>query len=215
MENKEINSPLVLNLKKDKKRGYGFYVDGFKVNEKISVYVDGEVSFSVKMLADTTRNMSILFSQFLRGRVKTQSRIGGLLAKSMDTDKDIENFIEKSSDFFKLVFLRRLLLNYGSIPAGWLVVRIESYDLRAIISAVDRELIPTITSNNDGSNSTFQSDVFATNFLFSYWSFMKSEEMVEVVEKIDWAFNTVKDVTEIKMRKMVEEAMNKNDKVSL
>jgi hypothetical protein len=112
-------------------------------------------------------------------------------------------------DFFKIVMTRRLLLNYGGIPSGWIVGRIESYDLRAIFSAVDRDMIPTVTKNNDGSNMLFDSDVFASKFLFLYWSFMRDKELSQTIEAIDWCFDATKSLNEIQVREHAKENRKK------
>ncbi|HHO42564.1 MAG TPA: hypothetical protein ENN12_04310 [Epsilonproteobacteria bacterium] len=186
----DFPSPLKITLDKKTKEITSFYVD-----ESIDVFHKGKVYFSIRMMSETTRNISMLFASFLKKSLYRKSRISTKYGNTI-TKKELE----KIYDFFKIVFFRRLLLNYGAMPSGWFVGRIESYDLRAIFSAVDRELIPTITSTNDGSNEDFSSDVFAAKFLYIYWSFLKSPNIQEVIEGIDWCFNTVKTLTEIQVR---------------
>ncbi len=186
----DYDSPLKLDIKNGK-------VVGIRVDESIDVFKNGQVSFSLRMITLTVARMTILYMSSLTINTRRQSRFStGKLGEVLRSKEGMKQF----EDFFKLVFFRRLLLNYGSVPSGWMCVRIESYDLRAILSAVDRPLIPTITSNNDGSNDSFNSDVLASAFLFTYWAFFREERITEIMEEIDWCFNTTKDFNEIKAR---------------
>lgn len=186
----DYDSPLKLNMKKG-------VIRGIRVDTSIDVFKDGKVSFSLKMITLTVARMTILYMHSLKTQLARQSRFStGKIGKVLSGEKILKQF----EDFFKIVFLRRLLLNYGSIPSGWMCVRIESYDLRAIMSAVDRPLIPTITSINDGSNNSFNSDVVASAFLFTYWTFFREKKIEEVMDELDWCFNTTKDFNEIKAR---------------
>ena len=168
------------------------------VDESCDVFRDGKVYFSLDMIMDTVKNMTSLYIDFLKRQYSRQSRLIDGISNDLKSTDGIRMF----EDFFKLVFFRRLLLNYGAIPTGWLCVRIENYDMRAIISAVDRPLIPTITSINDGSNKSFNSDVIASAFLFTYWAFFKEEKVEKLMEDIDWCFNTTKDYNEIRAREL-------------
>lgn len=179
------------------------------VDETIDVFKDGKVLFSMRMIAETVEKVSLLFSNRVIRDMERGSEMQHRYNKFM-SDKDA--YIEKVTDYFMFVFFRRLLLNYGAMPSGWFVGRIEDYDIRAIISAVDRELIPTITSQNDGSNDIYGDDSFAAMFLFLYWDFMKSDVVQNMVEAIDWCFNTTKDVNEMKMREFSRNA-KKEDKL--
>lgn len=186
----DYDSPLKLDIKDGA-------VVGISVDSSIDVFKDGHVSFSLKMITLTVARLTILYMHFLKVHFKRQSRLStGSLGKILGEEGGMKMF----EDFFKIVMFRRILLNYGSVPSGWMCVRIESYDLRAIMSAVDRPLIPTITSINDGSNDSFNSDVVASAFLFTYWAFFKEEKMVEIMDDLNWCFNTTKDYNEIKAR---------------
>jgi len=188
----KLPSPLVLEFNQED-------VVGAYVNDKVDVFKDGKVLFSLDMIMDTVKNMTILYVLFLKRQYGRQSRfVTGEIGKQLKTEDGLREF----EDFFKIVFLRRLLLNYGAIPSGWMCVRIESYDLRAIMSAIDRPLIPTITSINDGSNKSFNSDVKASIFLFTYWAFFREKIVSDIMDDLDWCFNTTKDYNEIRAREL-------------
>jgi len=183
-----------LKLKIENKRIVDFFVD-----TKIDVFQKGLICFSLRMIVLTVMRMTTIYVQTLQTHIQRQSRyVRGRLGLVLSQ----EGTLQKFEDFFKIVFLRRLLLNYGSVPSGWLCVRIENYDLRAIISAVDRPLIPNITSVNDGTNDSFSSDVTASAFLFTYWAFFREEQISFIMEELDWCFNTTKDFNEIKAREL-------------
>ncbi|CAA6806907.1 MAG: Unknown protein [uncultured Sulfurovum sp.] len=200
----KISSPLSISFRRD--NNDRLKVSSFSVDESISVYKENKVYFSIDMIYDTARSLSILFNEYLDSFSLSKSRLSD---KSLHLNVQDDEEKQKVIDFFKIVITRRLLLNYGAIPSGWLVGRIENYDLRAVISAVDRELIPVITKVNDGSNPVFGNDVFASEFLFLYWSFMKSSEIEGVIESIDWCFNAVKDVNEMEARDIAKEEQAK------
>jgi len=165
------------------------------VNESIDVFKDGKVYFSLKMVTMTTAKLTILYMHFLKKRLAGQSRFSQKQVGDVLLNGDN---ISKFENIFKLMMFRRILLNYGGIPSGWFCTRIEDYDTRAIVSAIDRELIPSISSTNDGSNSFYNSDVVASTFLFTYWAFMKDPQIFPIIDKLDWQFNTIKEVSEIK-----------------
>jgi len=192
VKNIKMNSPLKVKTKNG-------IVSGVSVDSSIDVFKDGVVRFSVDMIGDTTKRMTILFMLFLKKHLSRNSRFSSAKSSFSSVLSDSENIL-LFEDYFKIVFLRRLLLNYGAIPSGWMCIRIEDYTLRAIMSAVDRPLIPTITSTNDGSNSSFNSDVLASAFLFTYWAFMTDKNIEPIVDDLDWCFNTTKDLNEIKAR---------------
>ena len=194
----DLPSPLVVKLDAKKKQ-----VVWYKVDESIDVYRDGKIYFSMRMVVETMRNLTLIFSTYLRGHMEKSNRL------SRHFTEISEDEYRQMLDFFKVVMMRRLLLNYGGIPSGWFVGRIESYDLRAILSAVDREMIPTITKNNDGSNDIFDSDVLASKFLFAYWGFMKDNDISKTIEAIDWCFDAVKSVNEMQAREYARENMRR------
>ena len=169
-----------------------------KVDESIDVVKDGEVHFSINMLIGTVRGMARLFDEYLDKTMLVPGVVSRRYGKKIKKDK------RKMLDIFQLVFFRRLLGNYSSMPSGWFVVKIEDYDTRAIISAVDRDMIPLITADNDGSSDVFNSDVFPEMFLFVYWSFMKHKTIEPLIESIDWCFNTTKDLNEKNIRDFVK-----------
>ena len=194
-----FKSPLQLSLRNGS-------IHSVSVDESIDVFVDGKVYFSLRMIVETTQRMTILFMQFMKKNMSRNSRFSSASSSSSVVLSDKKN-LKLFEDYFKIVFFRRLLSNYGSIPSGWMCVRIEDYTLRAIMSAVDRPLIPTITSTNDGSNNFFQSDVLSTAFLFSYWAFMHEPLIIGLVDDVEWCFNTTKDLNEIKARSLAKEGM--------
>lgn len=196
VRNVEMDSPLNILMEDGS-------ISGLSVDSNIDVYKEGKVYFSLNMLAMTTAKMTFLYMNFLVTSYERQSRIStGKISEILSDENNFRIF----EDFFKIVFFRRLLLNYGSVPSGWMCGRIESYDLRAIMSAVDRPMIPTITSNNDGSNNLFSSDVVASSFLFTYWAFIRNEKIAPIIDDLDWCFNTTKDLNEIKAREASRQA---------
>ena len=183
-----LKSPLKVMVDRKEER-----IDSFSVENKVSVFDEGKVYFSITMLAETTKKVTLLYVEYIRLLLQTNSKLSYLL------DDDImreENILQEFEDFFKLVFFRRLLRNYGSIPSGWMCVRIESYDMRAIFSAVDRPMIPVVPDNAD-MYTDMNSDKKAASFLMSYWSFIRSKEYGELIEDIDWCFNTTVEISEL------------------
>lgn len=195
---KDIESPLKINFKKDSD-GKKVFKD-YTINYKVDVYDEkiGEVYFSSKMIYDTVKGMSFLFSRYLDIQLKQQGRVKAKYGKELSDPL----VIQKINDIFKFVYLRYLLMNYGSMPSGWYAVRLNDYDTRRIISTIDREMIISISSVNDGTSKMFSSDIFANMFLFLWWAFMTTSSVKNVVGDIDWAFNTEKDLNEIKIRNM-------------
>ena len=158
--------------------------------------------FSYTMIEDTLKVMTHLFYKYASKQLELEksTRLHQNYPNIFNSQKDLE----KSVDIFKIVYLRKLLSNYGSMPSGWYVIRIEDYDTRAIISAVDRPMIPLITPQNDGTSVAFSSDTWASAWLYLYWSFMKTKQIEKVEKHISWAFNTTKDINEIKMYEMAQ-----------
>jgi hypothetical protein len=157
--------------------------------------------FSYTMIEDTLKTVTHLFYNFANKqlKIKNSTRLFTEHPNSLEL-KDLDKIV----DIFKLVYLRRLLSNYSSMPAGWFVIRIEDYDTRAILSAVDRPMIPIITPQNDGSSVAFESDTWAAAWLYLYWSFMSTPQIKHIVKHIDWSFNTTKDINDIKMHEFAE-----------
>ena len=158
--------------------------------------------FSYTMIEDTLKVMTHLFYKYASKQFELKQSTR-LYRNYPDIFKS-KNDLEKSVDIFKIVYLRKLLSNYGSMPSGWYVIRIEDYDTRAIISAVDRPMIPLITPQNDGTSVAFSSDTWASAWLYMYWSFMKTQQIEKIENHINWAFNTTKDINEIKMYEMAQ-----------
>lgn len=178
-------------------------------NREVDVVREGRVLFSIDMLLSTTMRVSILYRDFIDSLSEKPTRMAsGDSGKLLSSEKGRQQF----EDFFKFMFFRRILLNYGSLPSGWYCGRIEDYNLRAIVSAIDRPLVPTISPVNDGSNSNFNSDVMATAFLVTYWSFLQNKEISTLIDDIDWSLNTTKDLNEVKaMEASREEAKRINE----
>jgi len=190
MHKKTIQSPIYLDRKN--KNIVLRDTTVFKGQEKLY--------FSYKMIDDTLKAFTYLFAQYVKKQILIKNT---RLSKKYPNIINEKNYI-KTLDIFKLMFFRRLMKNYGSMPSGWFVIRLEDYDARAIVSAIDRDMIPLITSQNDGSSKAFNSDVYASAFLTLYWSFIKSNQIRKIVEHVDWAFNTTKDINDIKMYEFIK-----------
>jgi hypothetical protein len=158
----------------------------FDVNDNIDIIDNGKVNFSIKMIQETVKNLTFLYMQFLTARMGKGRFIN-------IKEEDLRQY----ENFFKFFMTRRILKNYSNIPSGWLCVKIEDYTTRAIASAVDRDMIIAINSKNNGTHSAFSSDVEASSFLFSYWSFMYEEKIIRAIEKIDFVYNATKEIHEI------------------
>ena len=183
-----LKSPLKVMVDTNTKRVTSFSVEG-----SVSVFKKGKVYLSITMIAETTKKMTLLYMEYTRLLLKTNSKLSHLLNDDVMSE---ENILRDFEDFFKFVFFRKLLKNYGSIPSGWMCVRIESYDMRAIFSAVDRPMIPVI-SENEEMYMDANSDKKAASFLMSYWGFVKSKEYEDLIADLEWCFNTTVEISEM------------------
>jgi hypothetical protein len=159
----------------------------------------------MRAVTDTVRGLSIMFSSFLRNQLKS----GGRVLRLYNDLKADEEKIQFFEDLFKLVMFRRIVANYGNLPSGWFVVRIDNYTVRAVLSEIDRPVSPKITSTNNGDSDIFSSDIDAAQFAQIYWLFLQSPDVAPVVEAIDWCFNTIKDLNEIAAREYAKEQEGK------
>lgn len=183
------------------KKNDTYRITKIDIDESIDVFRKGKVYFSLKMVQDTAINLTKLYILFLEKRMG-RGRFSEIAPERM----------ERFEMFFKFFIVRRLLLNYSNIPSGWLCVKIEDYTTRAIASNIDREMIIDINDNNNGTNPAYNSDVEASQFLFTYWAFMYSSQMKKAMEGIEFVFNTTKEVKEINARKIAAEAMREIEK---
>jgi len=185
------SSPLIVKVDAKTRR-----IKSFTVDEKIMMFKNSEVYFSMRATIGTVRGLSALFSAFLHNQLKG----GGKVLRQFSALKDDDEQIRFFEDLFKLVIFRRLVANYGNIPSGWFVVRIDNYTVRAVLSEIDRPVSPKITSTNNGESDRFSSDVEAAQFMQIYWMFMMAPDIAPIIEAIDWSFNTIKDLNEITAR---------------
>jgi len=183
---KVIKSPLSFKKLKDRKGNIVY--KNIKVNEQVVAFKDGVVFFSIDMIMDTVEGLSKLFNEYLKKRMK------------ISDDVFIEENYSKIGNIFRFVIFRRFVMEYGTIPSSWVVVRVHDYSFRAIISIIDREMETVITSANDGSSDDFQSDVFAVSFVRLYWNFFNEKKIRPTMDSLKWSFLIVKEPDDINLR---------------
>lgn len=192
---KDIPTPFV--VQKDKNGNIS------KIETDISrdVYnpVDDEVAFSVKMLRDTIEIATFMFMRFiersLRGGTKIRRLYGSMLRK--------EEVRRKFIDIFKFFMFRRLLLNYGSIPSGWVVIRADDYDFRKIASNIDRSMVISIRDTNKGIGDS-PDDRFASMFLFVWHAFFEKSSVSHLMQDVLWCFDPLKSLTDVKLKREID-----------
>ena len=185
--NTELKTPLHIYMQKDKNS-----IGKIEVDNDIDVITDGRVNFSIDMIMDTVKNLNLLYMTALKHRA-------GRGRFSSISKKDFISF----ETYFKFFMARKILKNYSNIPSGWICVKMEDYTGRAIASNIDRSMIISIVEGqNDGKNSSYNSDVEASKFLFTYWFFTSVEPtMIKVMEQLEFIFNATKEVSEITARR--------------
>lgn len=91
---------------------------------------------------------------------------------------------------FTLVIFREVLKRYVLLPAGTMVVKIDSYDTRMILDSYSRKSYVDISpAKNDGSTALFDSDNYVNLFLHCYYSYL-DEPKFAFLEELKWRFNT-------------------------
>lgn len=188
---KKLKNPLRITKFKNSGRIAGIWAD-----KEVDVFRNSKVYFSIDMIMSTARDLTYLYITFLekrleRGRFKSVNK------------KNLARF----EMFFKFFITRRILMNYSNIPSGWLCVKIEDYTMRAIASNIDREMIIDINEKNNGSTPAYDSDVEASQFLFTYWAFFYEDKIKKVMEELEFIYNTTKEVKEINAREVAREAL--------
>ena len=187
-----------IKITKFKKSGR---IAGVTVDTSIDVFRDAKVHFSIDMVMQTAQSLTYLYIIFLEKRLK-RGRFSKIKRENL----------ERFEMFFKFFITRRILLNYSNIPSGWLCVKIEDYTMRAIASNIDREMIIDINSKNDGSNPAYNSDVEASQFLFTYWAFFYEDKIRKIMDEVEFIYNATKEIKEINAREMAREAMKEIEK---
>ena len=166
------------------------------VDKSVDVFRDSKVYFSIDMIMQTVKDLTHLYIIFLEKRLE-RGRF-----KSIDK-KNLVRF----EMFFKFFMTRRILLNYSNIPSGWICVKVEDYTMRAIASNIDREMIIDINEKNNGSTPAYDSDVEASQFLFTYWAFFYEEKIRRAMDEIEFIYSATKEVKEINAREVARNAM--------
>jgi len=191
----KMKSPLVLQQTKKSKR------ITFSIDEKIDVFRNGTVYFSIEQIQETAKGLTFLYMRFLKKRL-SRGRFYNIARE--------EEQLKRFELFFKFFTIRWLLLNYSNLPSSWLCISIEDYTMRAISSEIDRPFINTIFKNkNDGNNKGYHSDIEAKQFLFTYWAFREEKKNKEVYDDIAFCFDATKAVTEQEARRVAKEASMK------
>ena len=127
----------------------------------------GEIHFSAKQMIDVFDDFCKSFETFLDNYTKYKTRINKLYSAELNK----KTVRKKIMIYFKLVMFRKLLKLYMNIPSGWMVIRLEDYEARAVMSCIDREILVSIDSRNTGKLKGFPDDRFVRMFLLIYHYF--------------------------------------------
>ena len=141
---------------------------------------NGEVHFSTKQMLDVFNDFCNMFERFLENYSTYKTRIA-MLYKNELNNKEVK---KKIMVYFKLVMFRRLLKLYMNIPAGWVVVRLEDYTARAIISSVDRESLVIVNKTNSGEVKGFPDCRMTRMFLLLYHYFFTKTEYADIFKNV-------------------------------
>lgn len=161
---------------------------------------EGEIHFSTKQMLDTFTDFCNIFEGFIERYSKYQTKINKLYASELSDEKVRKRIVL----MFKLVMFRRLFKLYMNIPAGWMVIRLEDYNAKAIMSSIDRETLVIIDSRNKGDIKGFPDDRFVRMFLLIYHYFFTKTEYAKIFK------NVLEVLTPDKTAKDMEDFILKN-----
>jgi len=133
---------------------------------------EGKIYFSTKQMIDVIDDFSDLFEKFIINYSKYRTRISQIYSNTLKDEKVRKQLLI----YFKLVMFRKFLKLYMNIPSGWLVIRLEDYPARAIISNIDRESLVIIDSRNKGEIKGFPDDRIVRMFQVLYHYFFTKTE---------------------------------------
>ena len=161
---------------------------------------EGKIHFSTKQMLETFEDFTEKFEIFVNNYSSYKTRINQLYADKLKDEKVKKQVIT----MFKLVMFRRLFKLYMNIPAGWMVIRLEDYNARAIMSAIDRETLVIIDSRNKGDIKGFPDDRFVRMFLLMYHYFFTQTQYAKFFK------NALEILTPDKTAKDIEDFILKN-----
>lgn len=124
--------------------------------------------------------------------IKKQLGIKNEKFNIFEDENELIDYIKKMliADFSLVVF-KIILGQYMNIPAGTMVVKIESYDTRMILEYYKQfaeiEIVP---KKNDGQSDMFESDNYVNLFLQSWAQFCNREDKYKMFSELYFKFNT-------------------------
>lgn len=91
---------------------------------------------------------------------------------------------------FTFVLFRMIISRFMNLPAGTIVVKIESYDTRMIIEYYKQlALIDIVENKNDGKSESFMSDNYVNLFMILFANFLNNKEN-GTFQELYFKFNT-------------------------
>ena len=200
---KDINSPMDIK----NKNGYITGINKIDIFNNVYNTKNDEIIFSIKMTMDTIVYMTFLFNRFIKYSLAKGGRIKKLYGDKLSNPQVKQKVI----DIFKFIYFRRLLLKFGSIPSGWIVIKTEDYDLRRIITLSERRMVVYIKYDVDDDIKIEYDDTFSTMFLFVYNAFLYKSAVSNMIEDVEWCFDPLKGLDEMKIKNAVEKIKSKTD----
>ena len=105
---------------------------------------------------------------------------------------------------FTLVMFRELVGQYMNLPAGTIVVKLESYDTRMIVEYYRQfSLIQIEDKKNDGKSELFNSDNYA-NLFFDLFAKFCDDNKNHIYSELYWKFNTMENVKPFTFKEIVD-----------
>lgn len=122
--------------------------------------------------------------------IQADENLTQLKIELMDMKLFQDRIIELLMADFSLVIFRMVIAQYMNLPAGTIVVKLESYDTRMIMEYYTQVVTINIEhKKNDGTSTQFQSDNYVNLFLKCFHLFCDIEENY-VKSELVYKFNT-------------------------
>ncbi|WP_172198852.1 hypothetical protein [Campylobacter sp. RM16188] len=183
--------------------------------EKIIQFLDREEGKRVLSLLDDMSSKSRARTKRIRGQ--------GIPKVAIFNDKKTMGYIiDMLMADFTLVLFRMVIGQFMNLPAGTIVVKLESYDTRMIIEYYKQfSTIEIVEKKNDGQSRLFQSDNYANLFFILFARFVDDKQN-NVFSELYFRFNTAEytkpltfdEIEELIDSRGIETAMDVVDKIN-